>query len=242
MRFMLLFEDPGNFDGAYVANAMAGSGWPVEEMRKDFIDFESEHGPIFEEGSTPMLKVMIEHAKEVPFDRLCDARDAFLGAGCANMMLVICSAIAPSARQFLVALRQSDAGKLFADINYYPNNPQHLVAGTLQTSMDKDYLEAMAGYGQELTMQLLPFMVETQARAVVKTEPEEVADMGMGLFRVAVHARLNHDDPNWHTPDFRESMLELIALMKGVDIDQADPNNMVARLWADISEEDLADA
>ena len=168
MRAMLFFDDLGQFNADFVADSMGFSGWPVEALRKDMIEFEAaNNGVLFEEGSAGFLDFMIEWAHEVDFDLLCRARDAFLGTGSAHMMLMICSGITESARRFLIELRQSEAGQRFAEVNYFGNRPEQMVSGTLQTSMDEDYLEAMLRYGQELSLRLIPFMVETQARAIL---------------------------------------------------------------------------
>ena len=58
-------------------------------------------------------------------------------------------------------------------------------------------------------------MVETHARAILTVGGDSIANMGTGLFEMAIHGVLDHDDDNWHGPEFRETMLELLAAMKG---------------------------
>jgi hypothetical protein len=237
MRAMLFFDDPSQFGSDFMADAMGFSGWSVEELRKGFIEFErANEGVLFEEGTPSMLESMIEWAQVVDFDLLCRARDAFLGVGSAHMILVICSGITESARRFLIELRQSDAGRFFAEVIYAGNRPEQMVSGSLQTSMDEDYLEAMTRYGQELSSRVLPFMVETHARAVLTVGGDAIANVGTGLFEMAVHAVIDHDDENWHTPEFRGTMLELLAAMKGCGMEHADPYNVIAKLFADLDE------
>ncbi len=186
IRAMMFFDDPGQFGADFAAEAMAFSGWPVEELRAGFIEIESANdGVLFDAGSPSFLETMIEWAREVDFERLCRARDAFLGTGSAHMMLVMCSAITESARRFLIELRESEAGSFFAEVNYYAGRPEQMVAGTLQTSMDEDYLEAMFSYGQELSVRLLPFMVEAHARAVLRVGGDAIANVATGLFEIS---------------------------------------------------------
>lgn len=71
-----------------------------------------------------------------------------------------------------------------------------MVAGSLQTSMDEDYLEAMTRYGQELSLRVLPLMVETHARAVLTVGGDAITNVGFGLFEMAIHAIIDHDDEN----------------------------------------------
>lgn len=237
MRAMMFFDDLGQFNADFVADSMRFSGWPVETLRKEMIEFEAANeGVLFEEGSAGFLDFMIEWAHEVDFDRLCQARDAFLGTGSAHMLLVICSGITESARRFLIELRQSEAGRLFAEVNYFGNRPEQMVAGTLQTSMDEDYLESMLRYGQELSLRLIPFMVETHARAILTVGGDSLANIGTGLFEMAIHGVLDHDDDNWHSPEFRETMLELLAAMKGCGMEEADPYKVISKLFADLNE------
>ena len=237
MRTMMFFEDPGQFGADFLADAMRFSGVPVEELRKEMIEFEMANaGQLLGEGGPSFLEVMIEWAQTVDFERLCRARDAFIGTGSAHMMLIICSGITDSARRFLVELRQSEAGRFFAEIMYTPGRPQQMVAGTLQASMDEDYLESLSRYGQELVMRLLPFIVEAQARAALTLGGDEITNMGTGLIKMAVHARVHHDDDeNWHTPEFRGTMLELLAAMKGCGMEEADPHKIIERLYADLN-------
>ncbi len=51
-----------------------------------------------------------------------------------------------------------------------------------------------------------------------------------------MHSAVDHDDENWHTPEFRGTMLELLAAMKGCGMEEADPYNVIAKLFADIDE------
>ena len=237
MRAMLMFEDPSTFGADFMADAMRFSGWDVEELRKDFIEIEeANEGEIFVEGSPSFLQDMIEWAKVVDFDRLCRARDAFIGTGCAHMMLVWCSGIVESAHRFLAKLRESGGGRFFAEVLYVPGRPEQMVAGSLQTSMDEDYLEAMEHYGRDLAPRLLPFMVETHARAVLSVGGDSIAKMGRGIFDLAVHARVNHDDENWHSAELRGTLLELLAAMKGCGQDVADPYKVISKLFADLDE------
>jgi hypothetical protein len=237
MRAMMFFDDLGQFNADFVADSMQFSGWDVEALRKEMIDVErANDGVLFEDGNAGFLDFMIEWAHEVDFDRLCRARDAFLGTGSANMLLVICSGIIDSARRFLTELRESPAGKAFAEINYLGNRPEQMVAGALQTSMDEDYLEAMVRYGQELALRLVPLMVETQARAILMVGGDAIANMGTGVFELAIHGVLDHDDENWHSAELRETLLELLAAMKGCALEQSDPYGVISKLFADLDE------
>jgi hypothetical protein len=240
MRMMLFFDDPSQFGADFFAESMGFSGAPVEDLRKGFIEIEeASEGVLFEEGGPSFLETMIEWAHQVDFDRLCRARDAFVGTGSAHMMLLICSGITTSARRFLIELRESDSGKFFAEVNYTAGRPEQMVAGSLQTSMDEDYLEAMMRYGQDLSLRLLPIMVETQARAALTVGGDAITKIGTGLFEMAMHGVIDHDDENWHTAEFRGTMLELLAAMKGCGMAEADPYNVIARLFADLDEEKL---
>ena len=201
MRAMMFFDDPGNSMRTSSLTRCASAAGRSKSCARRCIEIEAANeGVLFEEGSPSFLGLMIEWAhagrlrsalpgpRRVPRHRI-GPHDAG-----------ICSGITESARRFLIELRQSEAGPVLRR------------GQLLRESTRADGRR----YAADLNGRGLPRgHVALRPGALAATHPvhrrdtcpghphrggDSLANMGTGLFEMAVHPECDHDDENWHSP------------------------------------------